>query len=254
VTHPGSTPRPSSSGRAATPRGMTTGGLPRHPRGAAQHVETPLPAVGHHVPQDPRHPRGKTSTAATTAPQARLLHGGITRRARGSAAQCTTGPPDAGVSAGATEPWRSEAGSRRGGKPAGVDPSDVHHQPRGTTTGATAAAPDVGLEPRGLPRHPQGASDRAGGPPEAGGLAGATGSSQVEPRSRRGASAGGGPSDVHHHPRDAGDPALAVHMVVRLVGGEAGRALAAAQGRALASLLASLGDVEVGQGEEVSPS
>jgi hypothetical protein len=42
-------------------------------------------------------------------------------------------------------------------------------------------------------------------------------------------------------------------MEVRLVGGEAGRALAAAQGRALAALLASLGDVEVGQGKEVSP-
>jgi hypothetical protein len=40
---------------------------------------------------------------------------------------------------------------------------------------------------------------------------------------------------------------------LRLVGGEAGRALAAAQGRALAALLASLGEVEVGQCEEVSP-
>jgi len=40
---------------------------------------------------------------------------------------------------------------------------------------------------------------------------------------------------------------------LRLVGGEAGRALVAAQGRTLATLLASLGDVEVGQGKEVSP-
>jgi hypothetical protein len=47
--------------------------------------------------------------------------------------------------------------------------------------------------------------------------------------------------------------ALTVRCQVRLVGGEAGRALAAAQGRALAALLASLGDVEVGQGKEVSP-
>jgi hypothetical protein len=47
--------------------------------------------------------------------------------------------------------------------------------------------------------------------------------------------------------------ALTIRCQVRLVGGEAGRALAAAQGKALAALLASLGDVEVGQGKEVSP-
>ena len=50
-----------------------------------------------------------------------------------------------------------------------------------------------------------------------------------------------------------GEHPLAVRGQLRLVGGEAGRALAAAQGRALAALLASLGDVEVGQGKEVSP-
>ncbi len=47
--------------------------------------------------------------------------------------------------------------------------------------------------------------------------------------------------------------ALTVHCQVRLVGGEAGRALAATQGRALSALLASLCETEVGQGEEVSP-
>jgi hypothetical protein len=46
---------------------------------------------------------------------------------------------------------------------------------------------------------------------------------------------------------------LTVRGQLRLVGGEAGRALAAAQGKALAALLAPLGDVEVGQGKEVSP-
>ena len=46
---------------------------------------------------------------------------------------------------------------------------------------------------------------------------------------------------------------LAARGQLRLVGGEAGRALAAAQGKALAALLASLGDVEVEEGEEVSP-
>ena len=50
-----------------------------------------------------------------------------------------------------------------------------------------------------------------------------------------------------------GEHPLAVRGQLRLVGGEAGRALAAAQGRALAGLLASLGETEVGQGEEVSP-
>ena len=52
-------------------------------------------------------------------------------------------------------------------------------------------------------------------------------------------------------PRQHG--ALAVRCQIHLVSGEAGRALAAAQGRALAALLASVGEVEVGQGEEVSP-
>jgi len=46
---------------------------------------------------------------------------------------------------------------------------------------------------------------------------------------------------------------LAAQCQVRLVGGEGGRALEAAQGRALAALLAILAEAEVGQGEEVSP-
>lgn len=50
-----------------------------------------------------------------------------------------------------------------------------------------------------------------------------------------------------------GEHPLAVRGRLRLVGGEAGRALAAVQGRALAALLASFDDVEVGQDEEVSP-
>jgi len=60
------------------------------------------------------------------------------------------------------------------------------------------------------------------------------------------------------HPVPSAEPEgtsnpLTVRCQVRLVGGEGGRALAAAQGRALAALLATLADVEVGQGEEVSP-
>ncbi len=50
-----------------------------------------------------------------------------------------------------------------------------------------------------------------------------------------------------------GEHPLTVRGQLRLVGGEAGRALSAVQGKALAALLASLGDVEVGKGEEVSP-
>ena len=62
---------------------------------------------------------------------------------------------------------------------------------------------------------------------------------------------------TRHAPGSA-DPApsgsaLTVHCQVRLVGGGAGRALAAAQGRALGALLASIGEVEVGQGKEVLP-
>jgi hypothetical protein len=46
---------------------------------------------------------------------------------------------------------------------------------------------------------------------------------------------------------------LVIRMEVRLVGGAAGRVLAAAQGRALSALLATLCETEVGQDEEVSP-
>ena len=60
-----------------------------------------------------------------------------------------------------------------------------------------------------------------------------------------------GPEPVSEPGR--GEHPLRVCGQLRLVGGQAGRALAAAQGRALAALLASLGEVEVGQGEEVSP-
>ena len=55
---------------------------------------------------------------------------------------------------------------------------------------------------------------------------------------------------LEQEPR-AVDP-LAVRGTVNLVGGEAGRALAAAQGRALSALLASVGEVEVEGGVEVS--
>ena len=60
-----------------------------------------------------------------------------------------------------------------------------------------------------------------------------------------------GPEPVSEPGR--GEHPLTVRGRLHLVGGEAGRALAAAQGRALAALLASLGDVEVGQGKEISP-
>jgi hypothetical protein len=51
----------------------------------------------------------------------------------------------------------------------------------------------------------------------------------------------------------AGDRDVRVRLEVRLVGGEAGRALAAAQGKALSALLATLGEVEVEGCEGVSP-
>jgi hypothetical protein len=68
-------------------------------------------------------------------------------------------------------------------------------------------------------------------------------------------------SERRHHPAAPAPPAvepeqgtpLVVHVEVRLVGGEAGRVPAAAQGRALSALLASLGETEVGQDEEVLP-
>ena len=65
----------------------------------------------------------------------------------------------------------------------------------------------------------------------------------------------GSPVAAAPSPYDRGRPdvPLFVRWRVRLVGGEAGRAVSTAQGRALAALLATLAEVEVGQGEEVSP-
>jgi hypothetical protein len=51
----------------------------------------------------------------------------------------------------------------------------------------------------------------------------------------------------------AGLDVLQLRMRIRLVGGESGRALAAAQGQALRSLLASVGQTEVRPGQELSP-
>ena len=51
----------------------------------------------------------------------------------------------------------------------------------------------------------------------------------------------------------ADEPALTVRATVRLIGGDAGRALAAAQGRALRDLLALLADFEVGPDQRDGP-
>lgn len=51
----------------------------------------------------------------------------------------------------------------------------------------------------------------------------------------------------------APEPWLHLRCQVRLVGGQAGRALAAGQGRALADLRACLAPIEVGRGEEDAP-
>ena len=46
---------------------------------------------------------------------------------------------------------------------------------------------------------------------------------------------------------------LQLRLQVHLVGGESGRAMAAAQGQALRALLASVGKTEVRPGQELSP-
>jgi hypothetical protein len=120
--------------------------------------------------------------------------------------------------------------------------------PRGPGGSEDAGPPVAGYRNSGLPREPQSATSR----PDARDLASGAdhdphGGAAGRRRDRD------APSDVHHHPRGAGDRALAVRMEVRLVGGEAGRALAATQGRALSALLTSLCETEVGQGKEVSP-
>ena len=128
-------------------------------------------------------------------------------------------------------------------------PQDPRH-PRVPGGSEDAGPPVAGYRNSGLPREPQSATSRPASPPDARDL---TSGARHDPHGgaagrRRG---GDAPSDVHHHPRGAGDRALAVRMEVRLVGGEAARALAAAQGRALSALLTSLCETEVGQGKEV---
>jgi hypothetical protein len=49
------------------------------------------------------------------------------------------------------------------------------------------------------------------------------------------------------------EPELTVRATIRLVGGDTGRALAAAQGRALRDLLALLADIEVGPAQRDGP-
>lgn len=51
----------------------------------------------------------------------------------------------------------------------------------------------------------------------------------------------------------ADEPAPTVRAAVRLIGGDAGRALAAAQGRALRDLLALLADIEVSPDQRDGP-
>ncbi len=58
-----------------------------------------------------------------------------------------------------------------------------------------------------------------------------------------------GPEDRTGGRGAPGTPTLALRVNVRFVSGEEGRALAAAQGRALVRLLTALGPIEVGQGD-----
>lgn len=51
----------------------------------------------------------------------------------------------------------------------------------------------------------------------------------------------------------AGVDVLQLRLKVHLIGGESGRAMAAAQGKALRVLLASVGKTEVRPGQELSP-
>ena len=119
------------------------------------------------------------------------------------------------------------------GHESAMGPGALPRGPRGAGRHHVAEVPDAeDLVPRN-PRHPQGPGRRD--------------ASSAEP----------GECQVPDHPRrPRGDDRatwLAVRLEVRLVAGDAGQALAAAQGRALTALLASLGDVEVEGGKEASP-
>jgi hypothetical protein len=134
----------------------------------------------------------------------------------------------------------------------GQVPNDSRH-PRVGRGSAPGLTPRVGHQPRGVPRHPRGAANRRlAGTPEAGNLAS---SGRLDPHEGAALTghSGTGPSDVDRQSRGADCGRLTVRLEVHLLAGEAGRALAAAQGCALSALLASVAEVEVGQGEEVSP-
>jgi hypothetical protein len=63
-----------------------------------------------------------------------------------------------------------------------------------------------------------------------------------------------GPVGVRTLPVEpAGVEVLQLRLQVRLVGGESGWAMAAAQGQALRAILASVGKTEVRPGQELSP-
>ena len=117
--------------------------------------------------------------------------------------------------------------------PATSDAAGLPRHPRGPARRHGAGRPPAECQVPEHPRHPQGPGRRD--------------ASSAEP----------GECQVPDHPRrprgDDRATSLAVRLEVRLVAGDAGQALAAAQGRALSALLASVAEAEVGQGKEVSP-
>ena len=214
---------PATNGRQGGAR-LGRGGLPHHPRAPrpGYPASSPPPAE-HPTPRDPHHPRGEAN------------------------------------------------GGRELPKGAGDRPSDLRHHPRGEGddgrdagdgSGGVSAGGSGGISggvletPGPGPKNLRHVAVRtpASGDPDSWREA-KTASSLRRAGVAAVAVAIGSPVATAPSSHDQGHPdvPLFVRWRVRPVGGDAGRALAAGQGRALAALLATLGEVEVGQGEEVSP-
>lgn len=216
---------PATDGRHGTaPLGR--GGLPRHPRAPGPSYPACPPPAEHATPRHPHHPRGVGNGGGELPGGARDRPSGLHHHPRGEGNDGReAGGGFGGVSAGGS-----------GGVSDGVletPGSEPEKPPHVAVRTPASGDPDSCRESKT-------ASPclRAGVP-----AVDVVGSPSPSP-------AAAAPSS---HNQGRADVPLFVHWPLRLVGGEAGRAVAAAQGRALAALLATLAEVEVGQDEEVQP-
>lgn len=247
---------------------------PRHPRAARSESPAPLPQGGDTYRPHSHRGVDKTDGDPDAGPAPEPLGGGAPRYPRGPRLGSPASFP--GVGDGPSAPQRhpqDEALRGHDRLPSAKSPG-AEVCPRSGTGRERAGGLLQG--PSGVRHHPRpGTGRRADDPASRHRREGRLAPPGVGEQERIQVSEGR-PSAVHHQPQPTGGPnrsvpepatapgwstagddraagALGARVTVRRVGGEAGRALAAAQGRALAALLEVLARMEVGQGEEVLP-